>query len=220
MSTWGVRSRINRRGPWKRVRTRHNFRGTWTNRGAAEKVAARLRFHGRQAHTFQIPTRRLVLRERALHEARQLVGIMEQGDNNSGAKVLGIIAEAGGDGPEPWCGDTVAVCYLRAGSHAVQRGWAAVRNLGFLPGMRVLANKHRGEPGDIVAFTFDHTGLLEDYCTATGMSIDRRWATHVRTIEGNTGSTGAVSDSTTGGDGVYRKIRSLDLVDRIVRVQR
>ncbi len=80
--------------------------------------------------------------------------------------------------------------------------------------------------GDIVVFDFqggassDHTGLVVTYCDHNGRAIVRRKATHIKTIEGNTGATGAVSDSTTGGDGVYEKVRSLSLVARYVRVYR
>jgi hypothetical protein len=65
-------------------------------------------------------------------------------------------------------------------------------------------------PGDIVCFKFDHTGILRRKISAT----------EDETIEGNTGRAGAVSDSRTGGDGVYIKRRSTGLVARYVRVTR
>lgn len=164
--------------------------------------------------------RRSPLRVRALDEAGEMLGIMEHGGNNLGAGVLAIIKEAGGVGPEPWCGDFVAVAYRRAGSKVVTRPWAAVRYLGFLTGMRVLAGVRRALPGDIVCFTFDHTGLLRYFCDANGRKVAAGIATHVATREGNTGATGAVSDSKTGGDGVYDKVRPIELVARAVRVSR
>jgi hypothetical protein len=149
------------------------------------------------------------MRERALDEAESLVGVMEAGGNNMGAKVLEIIRANGGAGPEPWCGDFVAWCYRKAGSKAVQRGWAAVRLLGFLTGMRIVSAAD-ARPGDIVCFSFDHTGLLRR----------KTRAVQIETVEGTTGRSGAVSDSRTGGDGVYLKRRSTSQVTRYVRVTR
>lgn len=149
------------------------------------------------------------LRLKALAEAQHLVGIMEHGGNNMGTEVLRLIRENGGTGPEAWCGDLVAHCYRHSGSKIVQRGWAAVRLLGFLTGMRIVSYDN-AEPGDIVCFTFDHTGMLKKKLGG-GM---------IETIEGNTGRSGAVSDSSTGGDGVYDKQRAASLVARYVRVTR
>jgi hypothetical protein len=149
----------------------------------------------------------LPLREKAYKVACTLIGVMEQGGNNAGPMVSTIIRENGGAGPEAWCGDTQAYCYRHAGSTAVQRAWAAVRFIGFLTGMSVVKQPQRG---DLVVFTFDHVGMFsKDLGNGT-----------IETIEGNTGSSGAVSDSATGGDGVYRKIRSKSLVARYVRVLR
>jgi hypothetical protein len=149
------------------------------------------------------------LRLRALGQMTKLVGIMEIGGNNTGRQVLEIIRANGGTSPEAWCGDTVAWAYRHAGSKVVQRGWAAVRLLGFLTGMKIVSRAD-ALPGDIVCFKFDHTGILRRKISAT----------EDETIEGNTGRAGAVSDSRTGGDGVYIKRRSTGLVARYVRVTR
>lgn len=114
------------------------------------------------------------------------------------------------------CGDFVAYCYRRAGSRAVQRAWAAVRYLGYLGGMRVTKNARAGM---IVCYTFDHTGIFDHYCNAHGTPVSRKRATHIVAIEGNTGASGAVSDGN-GSDGVYKKVRSLELVSRFVKVMR
>jgi hypothetical protein len=149
------------------------------------------------------------LRERALAEILKLVGVMEVGGNNQGPKVTEIIRANGGTGPEPWCGDTVAWAYRHAGSKVVQRAWAAVRYLGFLTGMTVVKDP---QPGDIVCFSFDHTAIFKCWVNRTsGLFED---------VEGNTGRAGAVSDSATGGDGVYVKHRNVNLVARFVRVTR
>ena len=147
------------------------------------------------------------LRLRALDHARALIGVMEQGGNNTGPTVDRIIRANGGMIGEPWCGDTMAYVYRLAGSKVVQRGWAAVRFIGFLTGLSVVS---RPKPGDMVCFAFDHVGMFEK---------DNGDGT-ITTIEGNTGASGAVSDSATGGDGVYRKVRAKSLVSRYVRVHR
>lgn len=152
---------------------------------------------------------RTPMRIRALAEMEKLVGIMEVGGNNMGRRVMAIIRANGGTGPESWCGDTVAFAYRAAGSKVVQRGWAAVRFLGFMTGMRVVSYAD-ALPGDIVCYTFDHTGILKS----------KLGHGEIETIEGNTGSSGAVSESATGGDGVYIKRRSTNLVARYVRVTR
>src|SRR4051812_10872195 len=56
------------------------------------------------------------LRIRAFKVAESLVGVVEQGGNNTGPQVTRIIRENGGTYPEPWCGDFVAYCYRHAGS--------------------------------------------------------------------------------------------------------
>lgn len=152
------------------------------------------------------------LRLRALHVAETLVGVMEQGGNNNGPVVGRIIHENGGVIGEPWCGDFVAYAYRHAGSKAVQRGWASTLQLGFLTGQKRVTLP---QPGDIVVYDFpggassDHTGIFVKFIPGG-----------IEAIEGNTGATGAVSDSATGGDGVYRKHRTTNQVARYVRVLR
>lgn len=147
------------------------------------------------------------LRLKALSEARKLVGVMEVGGNNQGKVVTQIIRANKGAGPEPWCGDFVAYAYRKAGSKAVQRGWASVSLIGRLAGMGRTSSP---QAGDLVVFNFDHVGMF----------VKDLGGGFIETIEGNTGASGAVSDSKTGGDGVYVKKRSKALVARYVRVLR
>jgi hypothetical protein len=151
--------------------------------------------------------RRQGLPDRAVQIAESLVGVMEEGGNNTGKRVAEIITSNGGYVGEPWCGDFVAYCYRNAGSKAVTRSWASVSLLGGVAGLR------RSDPprrGDLVRYTFDHVGIfLRDLGNG-----------EIETIEGNTGASGAVSDSTTGGDGVYRKRRDKSLVNDYLRVTR
>lgn len=146
------------------------------------------------------------LRERAYIVATSLIGVMEQGANNAGLMVSTIIRENGGTGPEAWCGDFVAYCYRHAGSTNVSRPWASVRLLGQLLGVKRTATPKRG---DLVRFKFDHVAM---FVADHGDEIE--------SIEGNTGTFGALSDSSTGGDGVYRKRRSKTLVYDYLRVAR
>lgn len=154
------------------------------------------------------------LRVRALAEAQHLVGLMEVGGNNAGPGVTRIIKENGGTGPEPWCGDFLAHCYRHAGSTVVQRGWASTTLLGFLTGQKIIPLS-MALPGDILVYNFGsggakHCGLLEELQPGGQLLA----------IEGNTGKVGAVSDSTTGGDGVYKKQRPQSFVLHAVRVLR
>ena len=146
------------------------------------------------------------LQRRALRAADALVGVMEQGGNNTGPMVNKIIQANGGDIGEPWCGDFIAYCYRQAGSKAVTRSWASVSALGGIGGVKQVKTP---QAGDLVRFNFDHVGM---YVKEAGMFIE--------TIEGNTGASGAVSDSKTGGDGVYRKRRAKTLVNDYLRVTR
>lgn len=147
------------------------------------------------------------LRLRAYAQAEALIGVMEQGGNNRGEMVMKIIRANQGTGPEAWCGDFMAYVYRAAGSKAVTRAWAAVRLLAWVLGIKKTTHPLRG---DLVRFTFDHVGMFDK---------DNGDGT-ITTIEGNTGASGAVSDSTTGGDGVYRKVRSKQLVQDYLRVTR
>ncbi len=144
--------------------------------------------------------RHITLATRALRAAVTQIGVMETGGNNRGVPLERYIRSNQGSGPEPWCGDFIAWCYRQAGSKNVARAWAAVRLLRGSLGMKVTTNP---QPGDIIVYDFDHTGLFEkDLGNGT-----------ILAIEGNTGRSGAVSDSSTGGDGVYRKIRHKSLVN-------
>ena len=147
------------------------------------------------------------LRLRAYRVAESLIGVMEQGGNNQGAMVSKIIRANGGAGPEAWCGDFMAYCYRHAGSKSVNRAWASVRLLGSVAGVW---RTSKPQTGDLVRFSFDHVGMfVKDNGNGT-----------IQTVEGNTGASGAVSDSATGGDGVYRKTRHKSLVQDYLRVSR
>lgn len=139
------------------------------------------------------------LRERAYEIAAREVGVMESGGNNMGTPFTRYQKSNGATGPEPWCGDFMAFCYRAAGSSAVQRLWASVYYLGRISGVVKTSSPKRG---DLVRYSFDHVGMF----------VEHAGPGQIRTIEGNTGSSGAESDSSTGGDGVYRKVRSTSLV--------
>lgn len=152
--------------------------------------------------TKQIKAQNKPLRVKAFDIAEDMLGVVEQGGNNTGPVVDKIIHANGGVIGEPWCGDFVAFCYRKAGSKSVDRAWASVNAIesGNQGDFKRTTNPAHG---DVVTFSFSHTGLFDKW-------IDRAKGLF-RTIEGNTGSVGAVSDSLTGGDGVYRKNRSTSL---------
>lgn len=139
------------------------------------------------------------LRLRAWDQMEHLIelGVVEQGSNNHGVWVEKIIRANGGVPGEAWCGDTVAACYLWAGSKTVLRSWASVSWL-----TANLQKVRRPKKGHIVTYVFSHTGLFDKWVSSTAFLAG----------EGNTGDIGAVSDSTSGHDGVKLKERSTSLV--------
>lgn len=166
--------------------------------------------------------RKPTLGELAWAALTPLLGIIERGGNNHGPDVERIIHANDGTAGEPWCGDTVAYAFRRAGSKVVQRAWAAVRLLGFLTGMRVVAAS-AARLGDIICFPWDHTGLFGWWADAHGHPVPQHQATHFVTREGNTSTSGAMqSDSRTGGDGLYQKLHPISHAAgaRFVRVLR
>ena len=151
-----------------------------------------------------------LLRERAILNSLDDVGITEKGGNNRGRDVERIIKANGGVVGEPWCGDAVAAWYLEAGSKSVTRSWASVSALSrLLTRIKLLNNVRRGH---VVIYDFDHTGLFLRWVDK-GKGI-------FEAVEGNTGDSGAVSDSKTGGDGVKIKQRNLSQVTHFYRVLR
>jgi hypothetical protein len=147
-------------------------------------------------------------------------GVHEVNGNNRGPMVDRIIKYAGGDLGEPWCVDGVIWSYGHAGSTVVKPGYPRAVSLMRVKGVHVT---RKARPGCIVRFVFDHTGLLVGWRRMIAGKLRRcpRWlATHVVTVECNTGSTGAVSDSASGTDGCKVKIRALDLVQDFLYVER
>lgn len=145
------------------------------------------------------------LGQRALAEARSLIGVMESGGNNRGPLIDKIIRANGGILGEPYCGDGAAYVYRKAGSKAVSRSWAAVRLLGGLSGIKKVSDP---KPGDLVRFNFDHVALFEK----------RLDSTTIQTIEFNTSPGTATSDP--GSGGIFRRTRSTSLVKDYLRVTR
>ncbi len=164
--------------------------------------------HGRAMRILvKLIKRKMPLRLKALKVAENMVGVMEKGGNNTGPIVDKIIHANAGLIGEPWCGDFQAYCYRLAGSKAVTRSWAAVS---LLSGVLGVHPTNTPRSGDLVRFTFDHVGMF----------VRDLGNGEIETIEGNTGASGAVSDSATGGDGVYRKTRDKSLVNDYLRVTR
>lgn len=174
-------------------------------------VAQRARAKARATRKKVLAARR-PLRLKAWDQMQRLIDekVTEVGGNNLGKRVDEIIRANHGTPGEPWCGDTVAACYLWAGARSVVRAWAAVREL-----ERLLARVPRAlvRCGHVVTYTFDHTGLFDSWAPEHGPGYF--WAG-----EGNTGNQGAQSDSVTGGDGVKLKLRHVSQVAGFWRVAR
>ena len=191
---------------WRRLRYRKGLLAAARQRGDKATIRRRER-QVASARRVLARHRPKPLRERALAVALSKVGVMERGGNNRGREVEEFIRANGGVPGEPWCGDFVAYCYLRAGAKSVTRAWASVRQLSLL-----LTRVRSPRPGHVVIYDFDHTGMFERW-------VDRKAGTFLA-IEGNTGRTGAVSDSQTGGDGVRVKQRNVSQVASFRRVLR
>jgi hypothetical protein len=160
------------------------------------------------------------LRLRALHIMLDLArnGVHEVNGNNRGPMVDQIIDYAHGDRGEPWCVDGVIWSYGHAGSKIVRPGYTRAVSAMLVKGLHVTK---RASPGCIVRYVFDHTGLLVGWRRLVLGKFRRcpRWlATHIETVECNTGSSGAVSDSAGGTDGAKRKIRAIGLVADFLKV--
>lgn len=128
-------------------------------------------------------------------------------------------------GEWPWCAAFVAWCLQRASQDDSFRtslnlkyyydvwrckdasafGWIKWANKS---GLKVFDEKELAKAGDIVVFDFSHIGIVEKDQIA-GMD-------YIETIEGNTNGKGE-RDSVTG-DGVWRKIRKVNLVRNYIRL--
>lgn len=145
----------------------------------------------------------ILAREAALRIAEHEVGVREQGANNRGKQVE-IYQTADGlpGGGYAWCNSFVDWCFEMAGRPLDELARSAGVDLTFH-----LAANHgwtKNSPGeaDLVIFSFSHIGFVKKVVSKS----------EIETIEGNTGSSGSVSDSHGGGDGVYDKTRATYLV--------
>ncbi|UTI65595.1 CHAP domain-containing protein [Paraconexibacter antarcticus] len=202
VSRWAARKKV-RQGLLSKARARFAARKTKPNLRTVKVRRAQVAYAQRviDRHTHQP-----ALQERALDFARHTLAqhVFETGGNNRGPMVERIIRYAGGDVGEPWCVDFVIWCYGNAGSRVVHPGFPRAVSM-----MKTAKTRETStpQPGDIVRYTFDHTGIfVRDNGNGT-----------ITTIEGNTGSSGAVSDGN-GSDGVYEKVRAKSLVADYLRV--
>lgn len=152
------------------------------------------------------PRKAKLARIAALAVAQTQVGVEENGRNNWGPKVQVYLKTTGISFPAAWCMAFVHWCYEQVGVHL--GGTASVGN--FVAWARKNGELIPIRPfrGDLVAFYFDgdswpdHVGFVH---RVLSIRLSGLW--YIRTIEGNTGTSGAVSDPGTGRDGVRKKRR-------------
>lgn len=190
---------------WSLARWRRKLHIAATHHDHAGAVTARSMIDRRKA---QIAAR-TPLRAKALAQGMAKVGVMEVGGNNRGTHVEEIIRYAGGDIGEPWCVDFAIWCYGHAGSTAIRPGAPRAVSSYPIDGTHEVGSP---EPGDCVRYVFDHWGMFVRWIDKANGAFEA--------LEGNTGASGARSDSTTGGDGVYLKTRYMSQVNDFLRVDR
>ena len=207
IARWTVRLRIRVR---LLARARAEHKRNPNSPAAVAKVKLRKRQVAEAERVIQRHRIGTSLRVKAWQEMGKLIEekVSEVGGNNRGQRVEQIIRANGGVPGEPWCGDTIAFCYLRAGATSVVRSWAAVRLI-----EKLLTRVRSPRVGHVVTYTFDHTGLFRNWAPEHG-------AGYFYAGEGNTGDSGASSDSVTGGDGVKLKLRHTSQVSGFWRVLR
>lgn len=153
-------------------------------------------------------------RDAVLQAARHEVGVREHGANNRGQRVEEYQQhDSLPGGGYAWCADFDMFCLDVSGCHDIAQKLGQTASVDLLTHAAVnLGWWHHNNvtplPGWLVVYTFSHTGIV----------VKDSGGGHVETIEGNTGPTGAVSDSKGGGDGVYQKIRSKYLVSGWVAI--
>ncbi len=162
------------------------------------------------------------LREKAWAEAGKCVGARESWDKNRGPLIDQVIRYAKGDLGEPYCVDGVIWCYGRAGSQVVRPGYTRAVRYMLVPGVARTSSPSRG---DIVRFTFDHTGLFggwRRYALGKLVPCPKALATHFVSREFNTSASGSTTSDPAhdGTDGVYEKVRQRSLAQDFLSVRK
>lgn len=148
-----------------------------------------------------------------LAAAKHEVGVREEGANNHGKQVeVFQTHDSLPGGGYAWCNDFTNFCEDVSGCHAIE---AALGNTASVEQTYHSALNHgwivdpsqKPQPGWLVIYKFSHIGVVVEW-VRPGL---------IETIEGNTGSSGAVSDSEGGGDGVWQKYRDTSLVRGYVK---
>jgi hypothetical protein len=147
------------------------------------------------------PSKRLA----ALVYADHLVGQREQG-RNAGSFVTKLLGAVGLGPGFPWCAAFVSYCLKYVGlTDGPKRGRAAVRNwVKWAIDNKRLVSVDVVRPGDLFAWlNKDGTGHIGFVRDLYFHGASQKWK--IKTIEGNTNDAGVRE-----GDGVYRKVRSVN----------
>jgi hypothetical protein len=150
--------------------------------------------------------------EKAVAIARKFIGVTEQPEGSNWGPTVGkFITYTGYTFPVYWCGCFVCYCVGNAGAKIPSKirlgytGYITADANANVNGLSAVSFDN-ARPGDIVVYSFDHIGLVEQ------VSGDILHA-----IEGNTSS--GTSGSQSNGGGVYRRVRSRSDVVTIARPQ-
>ncbi len=145
---------------------------------------------------------------RIVHEARQMIGIVEHGYNR-GDSVEAIQKNNGGKPGLSWCGWTVAEILKRAGaSEPKYRGGMAQGyiNQKSIRASRVVKGYYKVLPGWVAVWA-KYKGKRNTGSGHVAIVVRQMANDKVQTIEGNTSN--GVAGSQSDGDGIYERIRMI-----------
>ncbi len=163
--------------------------------------------------------------EKLIQIAANQVGVHEDGGNNKGSKIVEYQL-ATWLKPEAWSWCSAFMCWclkqwlndpeVLKEMKVIPEMWRCKDASAFgwikwakLHGLHVTDEKEPAKAGDLVVFDFSHIGIV---------SADQLpGKDYIETIEGNTNGKGE-RDSTTG-DGVFRKLRKVNLVRAYIRIK-
>jgi hypothetical protein len=152
---------------------------------------------------------KILARNAALQAALHEVGVRERGANNQGARVNDYQRADSLPGVGyAWCNSFIDFCYEVVGRPLTELGNSASVDYTLHAALNHGWVEESPHDADLVVFNFSHIGFVKHPVNKATLE----------TVEGNTGASGAVSDSKGGGDGVYHKLRPSFLAKAFIKV--